>query len=207
MSILRYLRYGHHEAIVVTLDKFNRPNPSAMGIYLSNNLVLLRPYKGTRTFRNLVSLGEATINLTNDSMLFFESVYLKDRVKYLKSRYVKPPIIKGNVDLYIECRVYELVDEGNRASFYMEVLDAYEGSGSRLSFSRANAQLIEALIYLTKMESLRGEISCNLLSELLKRIENALSIVKRLGNNALVVPLNFISSRATSIFKEYCSRE
>jgi len=203
----KYLRYGHHEAIVVTLDRLQRPNPSAMGIHLSRDLVILRPYKRSRTFRNLVSLGEVTINLTNDSTLFFKSIYLKNEIRYMKSRHVKPPIIKGDVDLYIECRIREIIDEGDRVSFYMEVLDVYEGSGSKLSFSRANAQLIEALVFLTKMESLRGELSCNILSELLRRVESSISIAKRLGSDILKEPLNFIVSRARSIFKEYCGRE
>ena len=181
-----FFRHGHHEGIVVTLNEDNSPNAAPMGVDLKKPYLLLKPYLTTKTYVNLRVFPELTINLTWDSMLFYKSLYgLKD-LRFKDSRKVKTPVIEGNIDLYVEGRALKILE--NRGLGYAEVLveplDAYTGSGSRLAYSRADALLIEVMIYLTKAEAF-AEVNPEVASILVERVQPHLLTAERLGSDEL----------------------
>ena len=149
-----FFRHGHHEGIVVTLNEDGTPNTAPMGVDLSESLLLLKPYLATKTYSNLRKLPELTINLTWDSTLFYKSLYMFKELIFKRSKSVRPPIIDGGIDLYVEGEAVKFVERPNAG--YCDVLvkpiESYAGNGSRLAYSRADALLIEVMIYLTKAE-------------------------------------------------------
>ncbi len=204
MKLREYLRYGHAEAIVVTLDDHGKPNPAPMGIDLEDNYLVVRPYKTSRTYRNILRNVEASVNITNDSIVFFKALYFKHELKFRPARKLRVPVIDDFIDLYVEGKVDRIVDEGNRASFYLNVLDVYEGKGSRLGYSRANSALVDILIYASKIEALSGLIDCSSLKSMYEKISDLSLLIRRLGNEIINNALNFVLMRVSTIVKEYC---
>ncbi len=198
MSILSdYLRLGHHEAVIVTINHFGLPNPAPMGIDLKDEFVIVAPYIQTKTYRNVTSINELTINLTHDSILYFNSIYRKDKIRYLSSRSVRPPVIDGNIDLYIEGVVTEMrvSPEHSRAILMVKPMEIYEGRGSRLAYSRANSCMIEALVYVTKIEALRDSAPRNILTKYVKLALANIRIVEELGGGELRFAAGFLKQR------------
>ncbi|MEM2020726.1 MAG: DUF447 family protein [Zestosphaera sp.] len=185
-DIDRFLRFRHHEALMVTLDEGLRPHTAPMGVEYVEARVLVRPYVNTKTFHNLKANPEVSLNFTQDSRYFFEALLKPDRLRYRIGRCGRVPVIEGSFDLYIEGRV-NLVDlSGERGVFVVYVSEAYEGPGSRLAFSRANNALLEALVYYTKVkvmirEGFEGEVS-----DYLGLIKLNLNLVRRIGGRELV---------------------
>ncbi len=179
-----FFRHGHHEGIVVTLNEDGSPNTAPMGVDLERPYLLLRPYLTTKTYVNLRMFPELTINLTWDSLLFYRSLYGLKELRFRGSRKVKTPVIDGGIDLYVEGEVLKVLED--RVLGYAEVLvkplDAYLGSGSRLAYSRADALLIEVMIYLTKAEVF-AEVNPEVASMLVERMEPYLLIAERLGSD------------------------
>jgi len=62
------------ESIVTTLDPEGRPNFAPMGVEWDENVIVLKPFLETTTFRNVSATGVAVVNLTDDVRLIAESV-------------------------------------------------------------------------------------------------------------------------------------
>ncbi len=198
----RYLRHGHHEGIVVTVGRDLRPNPAPMGVeYLaSSKIIVIRPYVKTATYKNSLSSKEITVNLTSDSLLFFNALFRRDMMKYQPSRKVKTPVIDGAVDLYVEGEIQGILREtAERAQLSVKPVAVYPGRGSQLAYSRSDHALIEALVYITKLEALRECLSKEAVQVLQERILQNLSIAERLGSNEVVKSASYLKKRLSSL--------
>jgi len=61
------------ESIVTTLDAEGRPNFAPMGVEWGEDVIVLKPFLETTTFRNVRATGAAVVNLTDDVRLIVES--------------------------------------------------------------------------------------------------------------------------------------
>jgi uncharacterized protein len=61
------------ESIVTTLDPDGRPNFAPMGVEWGEDVIVLKPFVETTTFRNVQATGVAVVNLTDDVLLIAES--------------------------------------------------------------------------------------------------------------------------------------
>jgi uncharacterized protein len=67
------------ETVVTTLDEDGEANFAAMGVLWGEERLVIRPYVGTRTFRNLVRTREAVVNVTDDVLVFAKSALSRER--------------------------------------------------------------------------------------------------------------------------------
>jgi hypothetical protein len=67
------------ETVVTTLDEDGEVNFAAMGVVWDEERPVIRPYVGTRTFRNLVRTREAVVNVTDDVLVFAKSALSRER--------------------------------------------------------------------------------------------------------------------------------
>ena len=61
------------ESIVTTLDAEGRPNFAPMGVEWGDEVIVLKPFLETTTFRNVSATGVAVVNLTDDVLLIAQS--------------------------------------------------------------------------------------------------------------------------------------
>jgi hypothetical protein len=187
--VLKVLRYGHHEAIVVTVDETGRPHAAAMGVRAQGRGIAIFPYINTKTYRNIVRGSPISVAFTQDSTVFCRVVVEPQELRFREGRVRGVYILDDSVDLYVEAVPEALSNHGTRASVLLKVLDAYEGCGSLIAFSRANAMLVESLVYLTKLRALaEGSFSGdrNEVSGWLEVLRYSLSIVRKLGSGELI---------------------
>jgi len=188
--VRRYLRYGLHEGICVTVDAFDRANTAPMGVETldrgSDVDVVIRPYPETRTSMNLRQVPEFTLSFTHDPVLFFNSIFHKQSLPLLPSYHVRPPRLGGSVDLVLECKVRaQYRDMRGRDLVIGSVSDAYECEGSKVAYSRGASAVIEALVYLTKLAALATSMSCRKRMEYVRRINESCSLTMRIGSKEL----------------------
>ncbi len=185
-----YLRYGLHEGICVTVDAFGRVNTAPMGVEVldrgSDVGVVIRPYPETRTSMNLRQVPEFTLNFTHNPILFFNSLFHKQSLTLLPSRYVRPPRLGSGVDLVLECKVKaQYRDAKGRDLVIGSINDAYECEGSKIAYSRGASAVIEALVYLTRLATLATSMSCEERMKYFRRISEACSLPMRIGSKEL----------------------
>ncbi len=58
------------ETIVTTIDREGKINFAPMGVEWGEEMIVLKPFLETTTFRNLTASRTAVVNLTDDAMLF-----------------------------------------------------------------------------------------------------------------------------------------
>ena len=61
------------ESLVTTLDSGGRANFAPMGVEWGETEIVVKPYRETTTFRNLVETGEAVVNLVDDVSYYVAS--------------------------------------------------------------------------------------------------------------------------------------
>ena len=184
--VMRYLRYGLHEGICVTIDALGKVNTAPMGVEVIDRGpdadIIIRPYPETRTSMNLRQVPEFTLNFTHDPVLFFNSMFRKQALTLVSSRYVRPPRLGGCIDLVLECSVRaQYRDVEGRDLIIGTIKGAYECMGSKIAYSRGASAVIEALVYLTKLMALATSMSCKERAEYLRRIDEECSLAIRVS--------------------------
>src|SRR5712692_7766399 len=58
------------ETMITTLDREGRANFAPMGVVWGEEEIVVKPYRETTTYRNLLETGEAVVNLVDDVLYF-----------------------------------------------------------------------------------------------------------------------------------------
>src|SRR4051812_1731746 len=61
------------ETVVTTINPDRSVNCAAMGVEWGEQRIIIKPYRGTRTLRNLRATEAAVVNLTDDILLFSQA--------------------------------------------------------------------------------------------------------------------------------------
>ncbi|MCX8184486.1 MAG: DUF447 family protein [Sulfolobales archaeon] len=187
-ALKKMMRFGHHEAVAVTVEESGSPHAAAMGVRLVGDDLILHPYVTTKTFRNIQRGSLVSLALTHNALVFCDVVMNSSKLRFKHGRSSSVYILDGDVDFYIEAVPKGIEVRNQIASVSMRVMDLYEGSSDYFPYSRANSMLIEALIYFTKIRALGIDSSLRdvSISEWLRTLEYAASIARKLGSGELI---------------------
>jgi len=182
------LRFGHHEAIVVTVHETGEPHAAAMGVRLLGEDLAIFPYTDTRTYRNIKTGSPVSLAFTHDALVFCDVVLRPLKLRYVSGRNSGFYLLDADVDVYVEAVPKSIAEEGRRASVALSVLDVYGGKGHYFPYSRANSMLIEALIYFTKIRyfASSNRLEAPELSSWIEILKHSVSLVRKLGSRDLV---------------------
>jgi uncharacterized protein len=155
------------ETVVTTLDEDGQANFAAMGVVWGEDRLVIRPYAGTRTFRNLVRAREAVVNVTDDVLLFAKSALSRERFPSRPATRVRG-VILADACHWREVAVEEVVppepapSAGGRADVSTRVVAA--GVGRPFAgLCRAKHAVVEASILASRVRRLpRAEILAEL---------------------------------------------
>lgn len=180
--------WGHIEALLTTIDPAGSPNTAPMGVDRGGSReVILRIYRETKTFRN-IALGNRwlVLTLSTDAMDYYISLFGAMNYETVPGWPIPLPLTRCRYPVLL-ARVSS-VDDGDPSAVKAEVMDHSHLPSLRIcrqAFSRANAALIEALIYYTKVEALARTSSKEVLCRLYNRLEESALLVMRLGSEQL----------------------
>jgi uncharacterized protein len=137
------------ETVVTTINPDGSVNCGAMGVEWGEQRIAIKPYRGTRTLRNLRATGAAVVNVTDDILLFSQAA-LGDP---------HPPLDGlrlAEACSWREVRVEAIDESGRRA----RVETAVVGRGTArefLGFNRASHAVLEASILASRAHLLAAE--------------------------------------------------
>ena len=61
------------ETVTTTINPDGTVNCAAMGVEWGDEIIVIKPFRSTRTLRNLRARGAAVVNLTDDILLFTQA--------------------------------------------------------------------------------------------------------------------------------------
>jgi hypothetical protein len=136
------------ESLVTTLDAQGRPNFAPMGVEWGEERIVLKPYRETTTFRNLLAIPEAVVNLVDDVRYYVEGALASPTFPWRSAVVVRGAVLEAACS-WREVRVVDAEAGEARARFTCGVVHR-ELRREFLGYNRARAAVLEATILATR---------------------------------------------------------
>jgi hypothetical protein len=143
------------ETVVTTINPDRSVNCAAMGVDWGEQRIVIRPYRGTRTLRNLRATGVAVVNVTDDILLFSQAALGDPHPPTRRAQSIEGAILDDACS-WREVRVEAIDDSSKRARVDTVVVDG--GTGREfLGLNRARHAVLEASILASRARLLPAE--------------------------------------------------
>jgi hypothetical protein len=143
------------ETVVTTINPDGSVNCAAMGVEWGEQRIVIKPYRGTRTLRNLRATGAAVVNVTDDILLFSQAALGDPHPPTRPAASVEGAVLDDACS-WREVRV-EAIDESTQRARVGAVV-VVGGSGREfLGFNRASHAVLEASILASRAGMLNAE--------------------------------------------------
>ena len=140
------------ETVVTTLNPDGSVNCGAMGVEWGAEQIVIKPFRGTRTLRNLRATGAAVVNLTDDVLLFSQAALGDPQPPTHPAASVEGAVLDDACS-WREVRVEAIDDSEQRARVSTVVVDG--GTGREfLGLNRARHAVLEASILASRVRML-----------------------------------------------------
>jgi uncharacterized protein len=143
------------ESIVTTLDPAGRVNFAPMGVEWGDEIIVLKPFLETTTFRNVSATRAAVVNLTDDVMLFAQGAISSPQFPSFPAEIVRGVVLEAACS-WREIEVASIDDSPPRSRIETRVV--HRGARREfLGFNRARHAVLEAAILATRTHLLPPE--------------------------------------------------
>src|SRR5829696_4329452 len=140
------------ESVVTTINPGGSVNCGAMGVEWGAERIVIKPYRGTRTLRNLRATGAAVVNVTDDMLLFSQAALGDPHPPTRPAASVEGAVLDDACS-WREVRVEAIDESAQRARVETVVVDG----GTRREFlglNRARHAVLEASILASRARML-----------------------------------------------------
>jgi uncharacterized protein len=144
------------ETVTTTINPDGTVNCAAMGVEWDERAIVIAPYRGTRTLRNLERTGAAVVNLTDDILLFTEAALGDPRPPTRPATAVAGAVL-ADACSWREVEVEAIDATGERARVTTRVLAGGRGR-EFVGPNRAAAAVLEASILASRARRLPAEL-------------------------------------------------
>jgi hypothetical protein len=136
------------ETMITTLDREGRANFAPMGVEWGEDEIVVKPYRETTTYRNLLETGEAVVNLVDDVLYFVKGALASPSFPSVPAVVVRGVVLEGACS-WRELKVRQAETAEARARFACEVV--HRGVRREfLGYNRARGAVLEATILATR---------------------------------------------------------
>lgn len=144
-----------YEAIIITMDREQRPNIAPMGVIFRNERELeMNIFKTSNTYHNLKKDRDAMINFTYDLTLFYQAALEKSLISedaFIWAGDNSIPILK-EAWCTLTVRVKSIQKSQDMGKVLFKILSVQERSTFMTPLCRSHYKILETIIHLTRME-------------------------------------------------------
>jgi hypothetical protein len=144
------------ETVVTTINPDDTVNCAAMGVEWGEQQIVIKPFRGTRTLRNLRATRAAVVNVTDDILLFSQAALGDPRPATRAAAHVEGAVLQDACS-WREVRVERIDDGEARARVSTTVVGGGVGR-EFLGLSRACHAVLEASILASRVRMLDAEV-------------------------------------------------
>jgi hypothetical protein len=143
------------ETVVTTINPDGSVNCGAMGVEWSGERIVIKPYRGTRTLRNLRTTGAAVVNLTDDMLLFSQAALGDPHPPTHPAAGIEGAVLDDACS-WREVRV-EAIDESEQRALVSTIVVGAGTGREFLGLNRARHAVLEASILASRVRMLDAE--------------------------------------------------
>jgi len=143
------------ECIVTTVAPDGRVNCAPMGVEWGDEVIVLKPFLDTATYRNVTATGTAVVNLTDDARVFARAAISSPEYPTVPAEAIRG-VVLADCCSWRELTVRSIDSTPPRSRIEMAVT----GRGVRrefIGFNRARHAVLEAAIHATRLHLLSRE--------------------------------------------------
>jgi hypothetical protein len=168
------------ETILTTWNFDGTVNAAPMGVIRTlKDQIVIRPYRSSNTFRNILKNKEACVNTTQDSELFLKTAF-KDEGLGLFSIKKSDLLIEGS-DASIKLKIISVESENiNRSESTGEIQQIITKKRIPISFNRGRNNAIEAIIHASHIRYKINERGEDVKTDLIN-FNNNIQIIKKVS--------------------------
>jgi hypothetical protein len=143
------------ETIVTTMDSSGTINFAPMGVEWGDDIIVLKPFLETSTYRNVSATRVAVVNLTDDAMLFAQGAISSPQFPSVPANVVKGVVLEAACS-WRELEVLTIDATPPRSRIEARVV--HRGLKREfIGFNRAKHAVLEAAILATRTHLLPAE--------------------------------------------------
>jgi hypothetical protein len=143
------------ETIVTTLDTNGAVNVAPMGVEWGDDVLVVKPFLDTTTFRNLRDTRAAVVNLTDDVRIFVRAALFSANAPTVPASKI-PGVVLSAASSWREVEVSKIDATPPRSRIETRVV--HHGTGGEfLGFNRARHAVLEATILATRLHLIPHE--------------------------------------------------
>jgi hypothetical protein len=143
------------ETIVTTMDSSGTINFAPMGVEWGDDIIVLKPFLETSTYRNVSATRVAVVNLTDDAMLFAQGAVSSPQFPSVPANVVKGVVLEAACS-WRELEVLTIDATPPRSRIEARVV--HRGLKREfIGFNRAKHAVLEAAILATRTHLLPAE--------------------------------------------------
>jgi uncharacterized protein len=140
------------ESIVTTIAEDGRINCAPMGVEWGDEVIVLKPFLDTATYRNVTAVRSAVVNLTDDVRLFAQAAISNPVYATVPADVVRG-VVLAECCSWRELEVRSVDSTPPRSRIEMTVV--HQGfRGEFIGFNRAAHAVLETAIYATRLHLL-----------------------------------------------------
>lgn len=137
------------------MDAAGRINFAPMGVEWGDEMIVLKPFLETTTFRNISATRTAVVNLTDDAMLFAQGAISSPQFQSVPAKVVRGVVLEAACS-WRELEIIAIDATPPRSRIESRVV--YRGIGREfIGFNRARNAILEAAILATRTHLLPAE--------------------------------------------------
>jgi hypothetical protein len=144
-----------HEVIVTTTNAQGEPHSAPMGVSEVNGHFLIKPFKPSSTYDNLMRHGYCTINYTDDVRVFAGALTGRRDWPTLNCERIDGQYLAQSLS-HTELEIVQIDDNTPRACFHGKMVTDITHAPFR-GFNRAQSAVIEAAILVSRLGMLPVE--------------------------------------------------
>jgi hypothetical protein len=137
------------ETIITSLAEDGAVNVAPMGVEWGDDVIVLKPFLETATYRNVVATGAAVVNLTDDVRVFARGAISNPEYRTVPASVVRG-VVLADCCTWRELQVRSIDSTPPRSR--IETTVVYRGANREfVGFNRACHAVLETAIYATRL--------------------------------------------------------
>jgi len=179
------------ETILTTWNHDRTVNAAPMGVIRNiKDQIIIKPYKSSNTYRNMLRKEEACINLTQDSEIFLKTAFKDENLGSFSIKKGELFLDGSDASIILKIINFEFEDE-NRFAFKCEIQKIITKKRIPVGFSRGKNNAIEAIIHASHIrykinesgEDIRTDlINFNYNIQIIRKVSASNSIEMKVAN-------------------------
>jgi hypothetical protein len=181
------------ETIIVTRGQNGGYNAAPMGVTRNDSILVVKVFKSSQTYKNLLLGGSISINITDDPLIFFSTAF-KDEINN-QLQVDDTGLIDADAVIYSE--IGELLKDSElKATFSLIPSSVKVNSPYPTVFSRGRSEAIEAIIHSTRIQIFHDQNNDSEVKKLKDKVKNNLALIEKVsvvGSQEYIVAARLLS--------------